>query len=155
MPGLLDSRWRSSTNHSKDKDSNDHVAVPSFGFTMPVFTPIKKLPRKEVSALPPTPLPSSYAEKDPVKKLAIVSELPSQQLMSPKVKNECKPQSKADIAAATARDRLEEILGQRRKRILPSTATEAVGNGLSMSYGGYAKVEFQKEHFELWWHSEV
>ena len=101
-----------------------HIAVPSFGFTVPSFT------KKSAPAV------LSEAKSIETKKPAVkIDENPSQDLI--KVETG-KPQSKVTAAIQATRDQMAKFMGLRRQD-RPSTANATIGRGPSASYGGYIR----------------
>ncbi|KAI4912883.1 hypothetical protein J4E90_006291 [Alternaria incomplexa] len=132
------SRWSSKpTSKSpgddvKTPEEPKHVAVPSFGFTMPTFTkkPSPAARSQVVSSV------SSEAKSVETKKPAVkIDENPNQDLI--KVETG-KPQSKVAAAIQATRDQMAKIMGQRRQD-RPSTANATIGRGPSASYPGYIR----------------
>ncbi|KAI4614863.1 hypothetical protein J4E80_006367 [Alternaria sp. BMP 0032] len=137
MSGLGSSRWsskstsKSSEGGGKTPDEPKHIAVPSFGFTMPSFT-------KKSATVASSPIVSSSTEAKVVemKKPAVkVDEAPAQELI--KVETG-KPQSKVTSAIQATRDRMAKFVGLRRQD-RPSTAKATIGRGPSASYGGFIR----------------
>ncbi|KAI4708275.1 hypothetical protein J4E89_006897 [Alternaria sp. Ai002NY15] len=137
MSGLGSSRWsskptpKSPGDDVKSPDEPKHIAVPSFGFTMPSFT------KKSVPAVSsPVVSSSTKAKLVEMKKPAVkVDETPHQDLI--KVETG-KPKSKVAAAIQATRDQMAKIMGQRRQD-RPSTANATIGRGPSASYGGYTR----------------
>ncbi|KAI4660281.1 uncharacterized protein J4E78_004982 [Alternaria triticimaculans] len=130
MSGLGSSRW-SSKPVSKTPDEPKHVAVPSFGFTMPSFT-------KKSATVASSPVVSSSTEAKVVemKKSAVkVDEAPAQELIRVETG---KPQSKVTAAIQATRDKMAKFVGLRRQD-RPSTANATIGRGPSASYGGFIR----------------
>ncbi|KAI4646173.1 uncharacterized protein J4E79_010682 [Alternaria viburni] len=137
MSGLGSSRWsskptsKSSEGGGKTPEEPKHVAVPSFGFTMPTFTK-KASPAARSQVVSTSSEAKSVETKQPAVK---VDETPSQDLV--KVETG-KPQSKVTAAIQATRDQMAKFMGLRRQD-RPSTANATIGRGPSASYGGYIR----------------
>ncbi|KAI4606596.1 hypothetical protein J4E83_009968 [Alternaria metachromatica] len=108
-----------------------HVAVPSFGFSMPSFTK-KSAPAARSAVASLSSEVKSAETKQPMVK---VDETPNQDLI--KVETG-KPQSKVTAAIQATRDQMAKFVGLRRQD-RPSTANATIGRGPSASYGGYIR----------------
>ncbi|KAF2833357.1 hypothetical protein CC86DRAFT_415106 [Ophiobolus disseminans] len=136
MPRLQGSRWavkssnEASVKDSKSKEEFKHIAIPSFGFQMPKFTPVTSAPMKQVPK--PAPVRAQGATTKSTAPVKATEPLPAPQvqavepsaqssvkitepLPAPKKEAADKPFDRAGMAAARARARMAEIMGPRRR----------------------------------------
>ena len=121
--------------------------VPNLDLQMPIGSPAKDVPAPP--AQPPAQPPrSSFSaspppSEDDTEKSVNMNQSAVQTLLSIARKNGSKkPFSKAEILAATARNRLAHFQDYHGPN-LPCTFSEVHGRGMGASYGGYVKDDGQ------------